>query len=249
MDARGDLSASTCILFLRVQSKLQKGALIISLYWPQLDTHLVAQGCHLTFLTWSTKVSVIRGNVFSQTLSFGRRLVSLSTFDLSWDIASVPCLPTLSFYLLTLVVTGGLLSRVLDFGTDFVLLCCVTNCQYVERRLFPFRQIIGQKGFLLITCGTLSRHFNFKFPHRSQNNGAYVSAKTSGKSKLDWRINFQISCPLYSPIRVYLRPHQNMLLNLYYQSQQRQTMLRKNSCQSLGLQYTQTCTALTVITR
>ena len=105
----------------------------------------------------------------------------------------------------------------------------------------------GQKGFLLITCGTLSRHLNFKFPHRSQNNGAYVSAKTSGKSKLDWRISFQISCPLYSPIRVYLWPHHKMLLNLYYQSWKRQTMLRKNSCQSLGLQYTQTCTALTVI--
>ena len=38
--------------------------------------------------------------------------VSRSTFDFSWDSASVPCLPTLSFYLLTLVVTGGLLSRV-----------------------------------------------------------------------------------------------------------------------------------------
>ena len=92
---------------------------------------------------------------------------------------------------------------------------------------------MGKKASsLLITCGTLSRHLNFKFPHRSQNNGAYVSAKTSGKSKLDWRISFQISCPLYSPIRVYLRLHQKMLLNLYYQSWQRQTMLRKNSCQS-----------------
>lgn len=146
----------------------------------------------------------------------------------------------MSFYLLTLVVTGGLLSRVLDFGIDFVLLCCVTNCSYAERRLFPFRQISGQKRFLLITCVTLSRHLNFKFPHRSQNNGASVSA--NGKSKLDWRIIFQISCPLYSPIRVYLRPHQKKL-NLYYQSWQRQTMPRKKSCQSLGLQYTQTCTA------
>ena len=63
----GALSASTCILFLRVWSKLEKGALIISLYWPQFDTPFDAWGCRLTFLTWSTKESVIV-NVFSQTL-------------------------------------------------------------------------------------------------------------------------------------------------------------------------------------
>ena len=27
--------------------------------------------------------------------------------------------------------------------------------------------------------------------------------KKSGKSQLDWRLSFQISCPLYSPIRIY----------------------------------------------
>ena len=48
---------------------------------------------------------------------------------------------------------------------------------------------------------------------------------------------FRLSFPLYSPIRIYLRPHQKMLLNIFYQSWQRQTMLCNNSCLSLGCVY------------
>ena len=47
----------------------------------------------MTFLTWSTKESVIVNVFSSDSLSFGGRSVSLSTFDFSWDSASVPCLP------------------------------------------------------------------------------------------------------------------------------------------------------------
>ena len=61
--------------------------------------------------------------------------------------------------------------------------------------------------------------------------------KKSGKSQLDWRLSYQISGPLYSPKRVYLRHYQKMLLNLCYQSWQRQTMPCNNSCQSLGWVY------------
>ena len=57
--------------------------------------------------------------------------------------------------------------------------------------------------------------------------------KKSGISQLDWRLSFQISCPLYSPIRIYLTPRQKMSLNPFYQSWQRQTMLCNNSRQSL----------------
>ena len=56
----------------------------------------------------------------------------------------------------------------------------------------------------------------------------------SGMSQPYWRLSFQFSCHLYSPIRIYLTPHQKMSLNPFYQSWQRQTMLCNNSRQSLG---------------
>ena len=86
-----------------------------------------------------------------------------------------------------------------------------------------------QKGFLLITLVTLSS----QIPEWS----LCQRKEKCGKSQHDWRLSFQISCPLYSPIRIYLRPHQKMLLNIFYQSWQRQTMLCNNSCQSLGCVY------------
>ena len=167
----------------------------------------------------------------SYSLSFGLRSVSLSTFDFSWDSASVPCLSTLSFeYLLTPVVTGGLLSRVrfwFFYWFCSALLC--NKCSYAELRLFPFPKYVG-KRFLTDNLG-----HTFLIDTR-------IMEPLWAQKKI-WKITawlgacFQISCPLYNPIRVYLRPHQNILLNLYYQSWQRQTMLRNNSCQSLGCVY------------
>ena len=100
------------------------------------------------------------------------------------------------------------------------------KCSYAELRLFPFSQRCWQKGFLLITWVTLSS----QIPEWS----LCQRKEKSGKSQHDWRLSFQISCPLYTPFRIYLRPHQKMLLNLFYQSWQTQTMLYNNLCQSLG---------------
>ena len=88
------------------------------------------------------------------------------------------------------------------------------------------------KGFLTDNLG-----HTFLIDTRMEPLSAQKKKKKSGKSQLDWRLSFQISCPLYSPIRIYLRPHQKMLLNLFYQSWQRQTMLCNNSCLSLGCEY------------
>ena len=88
------------------------------------------------------------------------------------------------------------------------------------------------KGFLTDNLG-----HTFLIDTRMEPLSAQKKKKKSGKSQLDWRLSFQISCPLYSPIRIYLRPHQKMLLNIFYQSWQRQTMLCNNSCQSLGCVY------------
>ena len=107
------------------------------------------------------------------------------------------------------------------------MLC--NKCSYAELRLFPFSQMCWQKGFLLITLVTLSS----QIPEWS----LCQRKEKSGKSQHDWRLSFQISCPLYSPIRIYPRPHQKILLNIFYQSWQRQTMLCNNSCQSLGCVY------------
>ena len=101
------------------------------------------------------------------------------------------------------------------------------------------RHLVIYLANFLSPVSALRRAIEISIAYPRYQNGAPVIAKKkkSGKSELDRRLSFQISCPLYSSIRIYLTPYQKMLLNLFYQSWQRQTMLCNNSCQSLGYKY------------
>ena len=103
----------------------------------------------MTFLTWSTKEFAIV-NVFSlDSLLFGRRSVSLSTFDLVGIVlrflasASQPC--PFNAPLPPSLPVACYLGCAIDFSIDFILLCCVTNVRMQNYDCFLLAKCVGKR--------------------------------------------------------------------------------------------------------